>query len=134
MGFGFWGRAYGLRFCKIVFNQSAKFEIFAITIKLYFCCFRGEEDHLKTAIALLVNKQSATFPLREKSGFSSPPPLLSLAGAAYKTVSAVRFIIKIGQQKILASANSHEIQCEHHLVADLFACGKFLLTRIAAEV
>ena len=34
----------------------------------------GGENHLKAAIALLVNKQSATFPLREKSGFSPPPP------------------------------------------------------------
>ena len=31
------GRAYGLRFCKIVFNQSAKFEIFAVQFR-----FRAE--------------------------------------------------------------------------------------------
>ena len=35
---------------------------------------------------------------------------------------------KIGQRKVLASANSHNIQCEHHLVAGLFVCGKSLLT------
>ena len=34
----------------------------------------GEENHLKAAIALLVNKQSATFLLRKKSGFSPPNP------------------------------------------------------------
>ena len=37
------------------------------------------------------------------------------------------FIKKIGQRKFLASASSHEIQCEHHLVAVLFVCGKFVL-------
>ena len=44
----------------------------------------GGENHLKAAIALLVNKQSATFSLREKSGFSPPPPQLSLARALQK--------------------------------------------------
>ena len=54
----------------------------------------GGEDHLKAAIALLVNKQSATFPLREKSGFSSPPPQLSLAGAASKKLK-LQFLRKL---------------------------------------
>ena len=31
------------------------------------------------------------------------------------------------KRKFLASANSHEVQCEHHLVAGLFACGNFLV-------
>ena len=54
--------------------EQVKLKIFALLIAFQLNCSRGEEDHLKTAIALLVNKQSATFSLREKSGFSSPPP------------------------------------------------------------
>ena len=38
--------------------------------------FLRGRNHLKAAIALLVNKQSATFLLCKKSGFSSPPPTL----------------------------------------------------------
>ena len=34
---------------------------------------------------------------------------------------------KMGQQKFLSSANSRKIQCEHHLAAGLFVCGKFAL-------
>ena len=34
---------------------------------------------------------------------------------------------KIGYREFQASANSHKIQCEHHLVAILFVCGKFLV-------
>ena len=44
-----------------------------ITLSIMHLLSRGR-NHLKTAIALLVNKQSATFPLREKSGFSPPNP------------------------------------------------------------
>ena len=33
----------------------------------------------------------------------------------------------MGQRKVSTSANSREIQCEHHLVAGLFVCGNFLL-------
>ena len=33
----------------------------------------------------------------------------------------------MGQRKFLALANSHKIQCEHHLVAGLFVCGKSVL-------
>ena len=34
---------------------------------------------------------------------------------------------KRGYRGFQASANSHEIRCEHHLVASLFVCKKFLL-------
>ena len=34
---------------------------------------------------------------------------------------------KIGQRKVLSSASSREVQCEHHLVAGLFVCGKSVL-------
>ena len=54
--------------------ERGKLKFFAMQINFRISCPRGEEDHLKAAIALLVNKQSATFSLREKSGFSSPPP------------------------------------------------------------
>ena len=57
-------------------GEQVKLKIFALQINFQIPCFRGEEDHLKAAIALLVNKRSATFPLREKSGFSPPPPPL----------------------------------------------------------
>jgi len=40
---------------------------------------------------------------------------------------ALLWIKKIGYRKFQTSANSHEIQCEHHLVAGLFVCEKFLL-------
>ena len=40
---------------------------------------------------------------------------------------------KRGYRGFQASANSHIIQCEHHLVAVLFVCGKFLLAGIAAK-
>ena len=33
---------------------------------------------------------------------------------------------KMGQRKFFTSASSRKIQCEHHLVAGLFVCGKFL--------
>ena len=49
-----------------------------------FRSFCGEENHLKAAIALLVNKQSATFPLREKSGSSPPNPHTPWLAAASK--------------------------------------------------
>ena len=55
-------------------GERVKLKIFALLIAFQFNCFRGEEDHLKAAIALLVNKQSATFSLREKSGFSPRLP------------------------------------------------------------
>ena len=68
-------------------GEQGRFKFFATQIKFQFDCFRGGEtiskfvlcrfggeNHLKAAIALLVNKQSATFPLREKSGFSPPNP------------------------------------------------------------
>ena len=37
------------------------------------------------------------------------------------------WIKKMGQRKFQAIANSRKLQCEHHLVADLFVCGIFLL-------
>jgi len=68
-------------------GEQVKFKFFAMLINFKACCFHGGEtiskfvlcrfggeNHLKAAIALLVNKQSATFPLREKSGFSPPNP------------------------------------------------------------
>ena len=88
-------------------GERVEFKIFAMLISFKTHCFRGEDDHLKaainlfllrfggenhlkTAIALLVNKQSATFLLRKKSGFSSPPPPLPWLGGfkKVKTTSA----------------------------------------------
>ena len=37
------------------------------------------------------------------------------------------WIKKMGQWNFFASANSRKVQCEHHLVAVLFVCGKFVL-------
>ena len=43
------------------------------------------------------------------------------------------FIKKIGQWKFLASANSRKIQCEHHLVAVLFVCGKSVIMALVVS-
>ena len=51
-------------------------------------------------------------------GSSPRAPLLRLA---------LLWIKKIGYREFQTSSNSHEIQCEHHLVAVLFVCGNFLL-------
>ena len=55
-------------------GELVKLKIFAMQIKFQFNCFRGEEDHLKAAIALLVNKQS----------FSPPNPYTPWLGEASK--------------------------------------------------
>ena len=55
-------------------DEYVKLKFFALLIAFQLICSCGGRNHLKTAIALLVNKQSATFLLRKKSGFSSPPP------------------------------------------------------------
>ena len=41
---------------------------------------------------------------------------------------------KSGYKKFQAIASSHIVQCEHHLAAVLFVCGKFLLKGTAAKV
>ena len=68
--------------------------------------------------------KSGTFSLREKSG--SPPPrprryfraakirYLTRFRGKYFFLLALLWIKKIGQRKVLASANSRKIQCEHH--------------------
>ena len=51
--------------------------------------------------------------------------------AKYRFVSVQfdLFIKKMGYRGVQTSANSHNIQCEHHLVAVLFVCKKSLLER-----
>jgi len=61
----------------------------------------GGENHLKAAIALLVNKQSATFLLRKKSGFSPPNP---------HTPWLVAFQQEVERQKIFSPRTTQSIE------------------------
>ena len=71
------------------------------------------------------SSKSLIFSDREKEPRSDavavPPP------APLSSVWLFIWIKKWDRENFFALANSREIQCEHHLVAILFVCGKFLL-------
>ena len=97
-------------------DERVKFKFFAIPIKFYFGCSRGGETISNAEVF-------------------SPASSTSLAGAALNKLKQYSiYLSKNGTVKISASASSHKVQCEHHLVAVLFVCGKSVIARTAAEV
>ena len=97
-------------------GEQAKFKFFALLIAFQFNCFRGGETISNAEVF-------------------SPASSTSLAGAALNKLKQYSiYLSKNGTVKISASASSHKVQCEHHLVAVLFVCGKSVIARTAAEV
>ena len=93
-------------------GERVKLKIFALLIAFQFNCFRGGETISNAEVF-------------------SPASSTSLAGAALNKLKQYSiYLSKNGTVKISASASSHKVQCEHHLVAVLFVCGKFLLAGI----